>query len=532
MARTVCGYKVTSNESNVYQNIKKIRFVDNVKTVSVENFETECVALPSAYNQITIRSIVTPTNNGGVKLIANMIFGEHRIQFIAVDGANLTQYENPDTVIDKVNRGELSPITLSNLGTLSFDDKTKIDAYAGSIWYSLFLWEVFGRVGIIDESHVFLSVVNVGMANAFWNSHYMTYGNGSEGISLPPSMNPLTSLDVIGHESTHGVIEALGNLEYQGESGALNESIADIFGTCLEKYYDIRSNTKLFDWDLGEDFMRGAMRSLNNPNKHRQPDTYKGTYWHDPNSDYDYGGVHINSGVNNFLFWCLVNGGSGKNDHGIDFNITQPVEMFEAAKLLYNSLKGTRLKGTKGYQKIPPKSTYQEYATILLNNCHDQQIRTSVEQALVAVDIDPVSVESTTTRHVVLEIDFTSHTFDPIVAYGHVFKCEHGINVSMGSWLMGAFDLSRLTNPQLHLQVSNNSSDLLVIIDGHDNYSQILFSKERDPSDKTNITLDVPNLSYVKIILLPQLGRDWLSDATLFKHFSLSSDLGISQTSS
>ena len=89
------------------------------------------------------------------------------------------------------------------------------------------------------------------MANAFWNSHYMTYGNGKEPGALS-DMEPLTSIDVVGHEASHGIIEALGGLVYQGESGAINESIADIIGTCLEKYYDIKSQSNLFDWLMGK----------------------------------------------------------------------------------------------------------------------------------------------------------------------------------------------------------------------------------------------------------------------------------------
>ena len=71
-------------------------------------------------------------------------------------------------------------------------------------------------------------------------------------------------LDIVGHEASHGVVEASGGLVYQGESGALNESIADIFGTCLEKYYDIKSGKSLFDWDMGEDIGRN-LRSMSNP---------------------------------------------------------------------------------------------------------------------------------------------------------------------------------------------------------------------------------------------------------------------------
>ena len=96
------------------------------------------------------------------------------------------------------------------------------------------------------------------MDNAFWNGEFMGYGNGNQGFK------PLAgALDVAGHEMTHGVIENTARLEYRNQSGALNESFADIFATLIDRD----------DWTLGEDvvksnvFPSGALRSLENPTK-------------------------------------------------------------------------------------------------------------------------------------------------------------------------------------------------------------------------------------------------------------------------
>ncbi|HQR35193.1 MAG TPA: M4 family metallopeptidase, partial [Blastocatellia bacterium] len=67
--------------------------------------------------------------------------------------------------------------------------------------------------------------------NAFWNGSYMTYGDG-DGTNY----SPLVSLDIAGHEMTHGVTERTANLVYSGESGALNESMSDVFGAMVERY--------------------------------------------------------------------------------------------------------------------------------------------------------------------------------------------------------------------------------------------------------------------------------------------------------
>ncbi|EYF00560.1 M4 family metallopeptidase [Chondromyces apiculatus] len=81
--------------------------------------------------------------------------------------------------------------------------------------------------------------------NAFWNGSVMTYGDG-DGTTF----TPLVTLDICGHEMTHGVIERTANLTYSGESGALNEAIADIMGAMVERSARGESaNT----WLIGED---------------------------------------------------------------------------------------------------------------------------------------------------------------------------------------------------------------------------------------------------------------------------------------
>jgi Zn-dependent metalloprotease len=157
-------------------------------------------------------------------------------------------------------------------------------------------------------------------ASAF-NAPYniMAYGMG-DGTGY----KPLVGLDVEGHEFTHMVINNNGNggLTYQAESGALNESFADIFGTCVEFYSNVNP-----DWLIGEDVMIGQayMRSMSNPNGGQQPDTYQGQYWVNTSNtspQNDNGGVHTNSGVQNFWFYLLCQGGSGTNDLNNAYAVT------------------------------------------------------------------------------------------------------------------------------------------------------------------------------------------------------------------
>jgi bacillolysin len=178
------------------------------------------------------------------------------------------------------------------------------------------------------------SIDNAGMAlnsyvhystnyfNAFWDGNRMTYGDGD----AAHGNKPLTSLDVCGHEITHGVTERTSQLIYSYESGAMNEGFSDIFGTAIEAF----ARPANFDWLIGGDFY--IIRNMSNPNAFSHPDTYQGTFWYAGSGDN--GGVHYNSGVLNFWFYLLTQGGSGTNDHGTTYNVSG-IGMDKAAAIAY-----------------------------------------------------------------------------------------------------------------------------------------------------------------------------------------------------
>ena len=145
--------------------------------------------------------------------------------------------------------------------------------------------------------------------NAFWDGTRMTFGDGDA------STTPLVSLDITGHEISHGLDERTANLTYSYESGALNESFSDIFGAAVEFFGD----SATANWTLGEDIGM-IFRSMSNPNTYTDPDTYLGTYW--ATGSADAGGVHTNSGVQNYWYYLLSMGGSGTNDIGSVFSVT------------------------------------------------------------------------------------------------------------------------------------------------------------------------------------------------------------------
>lgn len=179
------------------------------------------------------------------------------------------------------------------------------------------------NAGFALNSYVHTNLVAFGYGNninAFWDGTRMTYGDG--GTSGGTTYTPLTAMDVCGHEITHGVTERTSNLVYSKESGAMNEGFSDIFGTAIE-FYAKGANG---NWLIGEN-IGAAFRNMANPNQFSQPDTYGGTYWVNttsctPSNANDQCGVHTNSGVLNFWFYLLSQGGSGTNDIGSVYSVT------------------------------------------------------------------------------------------------------------------------------------------------------------------------------------------------------------------
>ena len=187
--------------------------------------------------------------------------------------------------------------------------------------------------------------------NAFWFNNQMTYGDGNG-----TTFSPLTSIDVAGHEMTHGVIEKTANLTYASESGALNEGFADIFGAMVERY--ARGGTTTSDtWKIGEqiytpstsgDALRymanthgnGTQTSGGNPD-HYTERLYQGACT--PNgSTNDYCGVHTNSGIANKAFYLTSESGT----HHLSGVTTTGIGATDAEKIYYRALSVYMTAGT------------------------------------------------------------------------------------------------------------------------------------------------------------------------------------------
>jgi Zn-dependent metalloprotease len=143
-------------------------------------------------------------------------------------------------------------------------DEYATDAHWGAEMTYDYYWLIHNRNSIDDAGFQLDSYVHydVNYSNAFWDGTRMTYGDGSG------TVNPFTALDIAGHEITHGLTEFTSGLDYIDESGALNESYSDIFGTCIE-FYGRPGNA---NWLMGAD-IGYTIRNMANPNSVGDPDT-------------------------------------------------------------------------------------------------------------------------------------------------------------------------------------------------------------------------------------------------------------------
>jgi Zn-dependent metalloprotease len=179
-----------------------------------------------------------------------------------------------------------------------------------------FYWQLFGRNSIDNKGLLIKQYVHFdkGMDNAYWDGRRMVYGDGDGSV-----FTSFTSdIDVIGHELTHGVTENEANLDYENQSGAMNESFSDIFGIMIKQRYN-NQDVKKSNWLIGEKVMIGpkyALRSMKAPGTayinhpelgdDPQPATMDKYQKLPDTSSGDWGGVHINSGITNFAFYVAA----------------------------------------------------------------------------------------------------------------------------------------------------------------------------------------------------------------------------------
>jgi Zn-dependent metalloprotease len=204
-----------------------------------------------------------------------------------------------------------SPDSSFGNGSTGSRESAAVDAQYGTNMTWDFYKTTFGRNGIFGNGTGSYNRVHYGSGyvNAFWDGTKMTYGDG-DGVDY----GPLTSLDVAGHEMSHGVTENTAGLAYSGESGGLNESTSDIFGTMVEFFADNANDPG--DYLIGEEFdlkKHLGFRRMDNP----ASDGSSVNCWSSSTGNLD---VHYSSGVGNHFFYLLSEGSGAKTLNGVSYN--------------------------------------------------------------------------------------------------------------------------------------------------------------------------------------------------------------------
>jgi Zn-dependent metalloprotease len=227
------------------------------------------------------------------------------------------------TISDCGNGTSLRAATIGRRedGPASTDDSVN-RAFAGLGETREFYKEIFDRDSVDGNGMRLRGYVHYGAGynNAFWDGRQMIFGDGDDVLFTDFTK----SLDVIAHELTHGVTEFTAGLDYHNQSGALNESISDVFGS-LVKQWSAKQPADQADWLIGAevftpDIGADALRSMKEPGKaydnpdlgrDPQPD-HMNKYANLPDTDDgDNGGVHINSGIPNKAFYLTSIGIGG-----------------------------------------------------------------------------------------------------------------------------------------------------------------------------------------------------------------------------
>jgi Zn-dependent metalloprotease len=253
------------------------------------------------------------------------------------------------TIFDCHNIQRLPGDPVRAEGAPASGDPAVDEAYDGLGATYDFYWEMLRRNSIDDQGMPLNGHVRFGnrFNNAFWDGQRMVFGDG-DGVLF----NRFTiAIDIMGHELTHGVTEKEAQLIYQDQSGALNESVSDVYGSLVKQYHKGKQAAQDADWLIGEglwaDPDRGeALRSMKAPGTAFEGDSQPAHMDDYVNTSQDNGGVHINSGIPNRAFYLAATGMGGYAGE-------------KAGPIWYAALRDPRLK---------PGASFRQFARLTVIN--------------------------------------------------------------------------------------------------------------------------------------------------------------------
>jgi len=230
--------------------------------------------------------------------------GKHKVKAVVKPLREVYTANNKRVLSGKLVRKEGQP-------PVADKDVNRVYDAAGDTWQMYY--SIFDRNSIDGKGMKIIQSVHygIGYENAFWDGKQMVYGDGGEVFS-----SFTKDIDIIGHELSHGVVQYEANLTYLGQSGAINEHMADVFGMLVRQFTN-KETAKKSNWLIGQNTFRQkgyALRSMKKPGKAYINHPILGT---DPQPGHmdnyqnlapndDDGGVHINSGIPNRAFFLTA----------------------------------------------------------------------------------------------------------------------------------------------------------------------------------------------------------------------------------
>ncbi|MFN8619741.1 MAG: M4 family metallopeptidase [Chloroflexota bacterium] len=271
-----------------------------------------------------------------------------------IQGARQSEPGDSPTTSDALQCDPGDPTQLANPVGSGITDA--VIAFKGAEATYQFYAKRFGRNSLDGKGMTLISTVRFcpystfytcPWANAWWNGVQMEYGVGWASAD-----------DVVAHELTHGVTSFSSRLLYWFQSGAINESLSDIFGEMVDQTNGLGTDTSAVRWQMGEDSPLGAIRSMADPTTSLQgasPDRMQSpNYKRDPSLT-DRGGVHYNSGVGNKAAYLMTQGGTFNNQTVTGLGIDKSAAIWYRTATRY----------------LTAGSDYNDLATALRQACKD-----------------------------------------------------------------------------------------------------------------------------------------------------------------
>ena len=226
-------------------------------------------------------------------------------------GCNIMTYDNRKQQNATGTNDFINATTTWNQINSSLDQYATDAHWGGEKTYD-FYDSTFNRNSIDANGYnlVLYVHVDVSLVNAFWDGTEMNFGDGDS----TQGYTPLTTLDVTGHEISHGLTQYTSNLGNVPEGGAMNEGFSDCMGNSIRHF---ALNSTSIDWLIGDLIGGTPFRDMANPKSLQNPDTYLGQYWDATTQE-----VHQNSTVFSHCYYLVAMGGSGTNDNSDVYAVT------------------------------------------------------------------------------------------------------------------------------------------------------------------------------------------------------------------